>query len=191
MSASIESSVEFTDFTARAKRLVGLAGQEAIRLSSDFLGTPHLLRAILLDWRETPPDQASVIDDSSRPSVAALMLGNLLLRRSALLKDLDRLMPINSPAQVALRLAMTPTAKLALSRAVDEAHHLGHQCVTSGHLLLGIMRDSDGVAAQLIRRSRRVFEEFRSNLLSLASDTDLPPGDDRFWPEQEAKRVSA
>lgn len=123
----------FNRFTERARRILVLAQQEAVKLGCDHIGTEHLLLGLA--------------DDADSVASKALVSLNVSLAtmRSQIVEKLkrneDELQDIN----------YTPRAKKALELAVDEAQKLGHNYVGTEHILLGLMREGEGIAAQVLR----------------------------------------
>ena len=123
----------FNRFTERARRVLVLAQQEALKLGSDHIGTEHLLLGL-------------VGDADSLASKALLSLNvNLGSIRSQIVEKLNRKQVEKQEVNY------TPRAKKALELAVDEAQQLGHNYVGTEHILLGLMREGEGIAAQVLQ----------------------------------------
>ena len=123
----------FERFTDRARRVLVLAQQEARVLGHNFLGTEHLLLALI---RETE-------------GVAAMALAQLGIR----LDDVrDRVKETVGPAGSAPTGSppFTPRAKRVLELSLREALQLGHNYIGTEHILLGLVREGEGVAAQIL-----------------------------------------
>ena len=123
----------FNRFTERARRILVLAQQEALKLGNDHIGTEHLLLGLVGD-----------VDSVASRSLVSLNV-NLSAIRSQIVEKLNR----NSVEKQEVN--YTPRAKKALELAVDEAQHLGHNYVGTEHILLGLMREVEGIAAQVLR----------------------------------------
>ena len=123
----------FNRFTERARRILVLAQQEAVKLQSDHIGTEHLLLGLAGD----PESVAS-------KALESLNI-NLNTMRSQIVEKLSRT-PVERQ-----EINYTPRAKKALELAVDEAQNLGHNYVGTEHILLGLMREGEGLAAQILR----------------------------------------
>jgi ATP-dependent Clp protease ATP-binding subunit ClpC len=123
----------FNRFTERARRILVLAQQEAVNLKSDHIGTEHLLLGLAGD----PESVAS-------KALESLNI-NLNTMRSQIVEKLSRT-PVEKQ-----EVNYTPRAKKALELAVDEAQNLGHNYVGTEHILLGLMREGEGLAAQILR----------------------------------------
>ena len=134
------------DFTERVRKVLSMARQEAIRLQHDYVGTEHILLGLIREG----------------DGVAAHVLGNL----SA---DLDRIHERieeavrKGKATIALgELPYTSPAKKVLEFAMAEADQLNHSYVGTEHLLLGLLRESKGIAAQVLNSLGVTIDEARS-----------------------------
>ncbi len=123
----------FNRFTEKARRILVLAQQEALKLQSDHIGTEHLLLGLAAD----PESVASKALESFNINLATM--------RSQIVEKLAR-----TPME-RQEINYTPRAKKALELAIDEAQKLGHNYVGSEHILLGLMREGEGLASQLLR----------------------------------------
>jgi dihydroneopterin aldolase len=122
-------------FTQAARRAVVLADEEACSLGHNYIGTEHLLLGLLREQEGVAVralEALGVAPDRARERVI-----HVVGSREASTGD---------------RRPLTPRACRALELASEEALHLGHDCVGSGHLLLGLVRESRGVAAQVLYR---------------------------------------
>ena len=123
----------FNRFTERARRVLVQAQQEAVKLGSDHIGTEHLLLGLLAD------------SDSVAAKALVSLNINLNTMRSQLVEKMGQ---GNTESQ---EVKYTPRAKKSLELAVDEAQQLGHNYVGTEHILLGLMREGEGAAAQALR----------------------------------------
>lgn len=123
----------FNRFTERARRILVLAQQEAVKLQSDHIGTEHLLLGLAGD------------SESVASKALESLNVNLNTMRSQIVEKLSRT-PVERQ-----EINYTPRAKKALELAVDEAQNLGHNYVGTEHILLGLMREGEGLAAQSLR----------------------------------------
>jgi len=122
----------FNRFTERARRVLVLAQQEALKLGSHYIGTEHLLLGLVND-----------ADSVSSKALASLNV-NLNAIRSQVVEKISR------ESDEKAELNYTPRAKKALELAVDEAQQLGHNYVGTEHILLGLLREGEGIAAQVL-----------------------------------------
>ena len=133
------------NFTERVRKVLSMARQEAIRLQHDYVGTEHILLGLIREGE----------------GVAAHVLGNLSV-------DLDRIHERveesvrKGKATIALgELPYTSPAKNVLEFAMSEAHELNHSYVGTEHLLLGLLRESKGIAAQVLNSLGVTIDEAR------------------------------
>ena len=122
----------FNRFTERARRVLVLAQQEALKLGSDHIGTEHLLLGLIGD-----------ADSVSSKALLSLNV-NLSAIRAQLVEK------INRSQEEKTEINYTPRAKKALELAVDEAQQLGNNYVGTEHILLGLLREGEGIAAQVL-----------------------------------------
>ena len=123
----------FNRFTERARRVMVQAQQEALKLGSDHIGTEHLLLGLLVD----------------SDSVAAKALVSLNINLNSLRSQLIEKIGRGEAEEQEVK--YTPRAKKSLELAVEEAQRLGHNYVGTEHILLGLMREGEGSAAQALR----------------------------------------
>jgi ATP-dependent Clp protease ATP-binding subunit ClpA len=125
----------FERFTDRARRAVVLAQHEARRLNHNFIGTEHLLLGLIAEG----------------DGVAAEALESLGISLAAVRQQVEEVV---GQGQVAPseHIPFTPRAKKVLELAQREARALGHDYIGTEHILLGLVREGDGVAAQVLVR---------------------------------------
>ena len=124
----------FERFTDRARRAVVQAQEEARTLNHDFIGTEHLLLGLVGEGH----------------GVAAKALESLGISMEAVRQRVEDIVP---PGQVEVRsghIPFTPRAKKVLELSLSEAKLLGHRYVGTEHILLGLLREGEGVAAQVL-----------------------------------------
>jgi len=131
-------------FTQRARRVLSLAQEEAERLRHNYIGTEHLLLGLM---REEGGVAGRVLRD----------LGLEQRRVEELVEELTRATPRTPSTQ----LDLSPGTKRVLELAVDEARRMGHHYIGTEHLLLGLVRQSDGVAIEVLKRLGISPEEVR------------------------------
>lgn len=119
-------------FTERARKVLVLAHQEAARLGHPYIGTEHILLGLL----------------SEGEGVAAKALGSLHVNLSDVRNTVES--NIGRGEEPAAEPNYTPRAKKVIELAVEEAQNLGHNYIGTEHLLLGLIREGEGVAAQVL-----------------------------------------
>jgi ATP-dependent Clp protease ATP-binding subunit ClpC len=145
-------------FTDRARKVVSHARQEAERLGCDFIGTEHILLGIVKEGS----------------GVAANALENLGVDLEKLRLEVERnIIPPGGSATVASSLPFTPKAKKVLQLAVEEAKNLGHNYIGTEHLLLGVLRESDGQAATILQHLNVKLEDVRNEIMEMLGAGEL------------------
>jgi ATP-dependent Clp protease ATP-binding subunit ClpA len=140
----------FDRFNDRAKRVLALSQDEAIRFNHNYIGTEHLLLGLV---REGEGVAARVLDS----------LGVELSRvRTAIEFTIGRGDSTKSPSEITL----SPQVKKVIDLAIDEARRLGHSHVGTEHLLLGIVRESESTAAKVLGSFGVTLETVRQNVIA-------------------------
>ncbi len=162
----------FDRFTDRARQVLALANQEAQRFNHEYIGTEHILLGLVKEGT----------------GVGANVLKNLGVDLHKVRLEVEKVVkPGPETAQMG-KLPRTPRAKKVIEYAVDEARDLNHNYVGTEHILLGLLREREGVAAQVLMNMGLKLEELREEVLRLLGpgmETDEPiaGGDSR----QEAR----
>jgi ATP-dependent Clp protease ATP-binding subunit ClpC len=141
-------------FTERARKVVFYAQEEAQRFGEGYVSTEHLLLGLV---REPDSVAARVLD---RLSV------NLSKIRSEVEKQLPKGDPRNSPD-----MSLTPRAKRVIDLAYDEARNLNNNYIGTEHLLLGLIREGDGLAGRVLAKLGVELDKARKEVMAL-QDTD-------------------
>ena len=143
-------------FTDRARDAMGFAQDEARRLGHNYLGTEHLLLGLV----------------RKRDGVAGKVLRRMGVRLPAVRSAVESVIG-RGAATAAGEMRMTPRAKKVLDLAVKESGRLRHNYVGTEHLLLGIVREGEGVAAGILGRLGVTHEKVRAEVLRM-----IGPGPD-------------
>ena len=134
-------------FTDRVRRVIYFAREEANRLQHDYIGTEHLLLGIVREGE----------------GIAAKVLSKLELDFEQIQQAVESMVKGSGPSLIVGEIPFTPRAKRVLELAIEEARLLGHNYVGTEHLLLGLIREGEGVAAQVLAElsvdRKRVREE--------------------------------
>ncbi|MHC4712158.1 MAG: ATP-dependent Clp protease ATP-binding subunit [Planctomycetota bacterium] len=141
----------FERFTDRARRVMGLANQEAQRFNHESIGTEHILLGLIKEGS----------------GVAANVLRNLGVDLRRVRMEIEKKVPSGHEMVTMGRLPFTPRAKKVIELAFEEARALGHNYVGTEHLLLGLLRESEGVAAQVLVEQGLKLEDVREEVLRL------------------------
>ncbi len=138
-------------FTDRARKVMALANQEAQCFHHEYVGTEHLLLGLALEGS----------------GVGAAVMKNLGVDLAKLRAEVEKLVK-HGPDTVTLdKLPETPRAKRAIEYAVEEARALNHNYVGTEHILLGLLRESEGVAAQVLMNLGLQLTDVRQEVLNL------------------------
>ena len=141
----------FERFTDRARKVMALANQEAQRLNHEYIGTEHILLGLVKEGS----------------GVGANVLKNLDVDLRKVRLEVEKLVRAGPDVVTMGKLPQTPRAKKVIEYAIEEARNLNHNYVGTEHLLLGLLREHDGVAAQVLRNLNLKLEEVREEVLNL------------------------
>ncbi|AWM36634.1 ClpA/B family protein [Gemmata obscuriglobus] len=140
-------------FTDRARKVMQLANQEAQRFNHEYIGTEHILLGLVKEGS----------------GVAANVLKNLDIDLRKIRLEVEKIVQ-HGPGgeQVVMgRLPHTPRAKKVIEYSIEEARNLNHNYVGTEHLLLGLLREQEGVAAQVLMNLGLKLEDVREEVLNL------------------------
>lgn len=151
----------FDKFTNRAKQVIKLAKKEAQRLNHNYLGTEHVLLGLL----------------KLGQGVAVNVLRNLNIDFETVRNEVEKLVGYGPEIQVYGDPALTGKVKKVFEYANEEAANLNHNYVGTEHLLLGLLRQTDGVAAQVLENLNVNLKEVRKEVLKELEtfNLQLPP----------------
>ncbi|MHC4957312.1 MAG: ATP-dependent Clp protease ATP-binding subunit [Planctomycetota bacterium] len=141
----------FDRFTDRARKVMGLARQEAQRFNHDYIGTEHILLGLIQEGS----------------GVAADVLKNLDVDLKKIRQEVEKLVSHGTTMVTMGQLPFTPRAKKVLELALEEASNLGHNYIGTEHLLLGLIREQEGIAAQVLQNIKVRLEDVREEVLEL------------------------
>ncbi|MHC4075859.1 MAG: ATP-dependent Clp protease ATP-binding subunit [Planctomycetota bacterium] len=141
----------FERFTDRARKVMALANQEAQRFNHEYIGTEHILLGLVKEGS----------------GVGATVLKNLDVDIKKLRLEVEKLVK-SGPDMVTMgKLPQTPRAKKVIEFAIEEARSLNHNYVGTEHILLGLLRESEGIAAQVLMSLGLKLEDIRQEVLNL------------------------
>jgi ATP-dependent Clp protease ATP-binding subunit ClpC len=139
------------NFTDRVRKVLAMAREEAIRLQHDYVGTEHILLGLIREGE----------------GVAAAVLNNLAVDLEAIQEKVEEQVR-RGKATIALgELPYTSRAKKVLEFAMAEARELNHSYVGTEHLLLGLLREEKGIAAEVLQSLGVTLEDARRETLKL------------------------
>jgi ATP-dependent Clp protease ATP-binding subunit ClpC len=163
----------FERFTDRARKVMALANQEAQRFNHEYIGTEHILLGLVKEGS----------------GVGANVLKNLDVDIKKLRLEVEKLVK-SGPDMVTMgKLPHTPRAKKVIEFAIEEARSLNHNYIGTEHLLLGLLRETEGVAAQVLMNLGLKLEDVRQevlNLLGAGVDNSMPSLDMKMDPTMGA-----
>tara|TARA_R110002072_G_scaffold42064_7_gene117694 strand:- start:14238 stop:16784 length:2547 start_codon:yes stop_codon:yes gene_type:complete len=149
----------FERFTDRARKVMALANQEAQRFNHEYIGTEHILLGLVKEGS----------------GVGANVLKNLDVDLRKVRLEVEKLVRAGPEMVTMGKLPQTPRAKKVIEYAIEEARNLNHNYVGTEHILLGLLREHDGVAAQVLMNLGLKLEDVREevlNLLGAGADSD-------------------
>ncbi len=138
-------------FTERARKVMQLANQEAQRFNHEYIGTEHMLLGLVKEGN----------------GVAANVLKNLGVDLRKIRLEVEKLVQTGPEMVTIGKLPQTPRAKKVIEYSMEEARNLAHSFVGTEHILLGLLREQDGVAAQVLMNLGLKLEEVREEVLNL------------------------
>jgi ATP-dependent Clp protease ATP-binding subunit ClpC len=141
----------FERFTDRARKVMALANQEAQRFNHEYIGTEHILLGL--------------VKEGSGVGANVLKKLDVDLRKVRL--EVEKLVKSGPETVTMGKLPQTPRAKKVIEYAIEEARNLNHNYVGTEHLLLGLLREQDGVAAQVLIILNLRLEDVREEVLNL------------------------
>jgi len=144
----------FKRFTERARRVIILAREEAERHHHEYLGTEHILLGMLKDGG----------------GIAITVLQKAGLSIDQIRMEIERHLPRNANALIVGEIPFTPKAKKVLEYGVEEARLMGHNYIGTEHLLLGLLKEKEGIAAKVLNALGIRLVETREKILNLLQE---------------------
>jgi len=141
----------FDRFTERARKVIILAKEEARRFNHDYIGTEHILLGLIKEGE----------------SVASTVLQNLALGLDTIRLEVEKLVQFGPSTVVSGDIPFTPKAKKVIELAMDEARRLGHNYIGTEHLLLGLIKEGEGVASHVLINIGLDLNKVRSEVIKL------------------------
>jgi ATP-dependent Clp protease ATP-binding subunit ClpC len=142
----------FERFTDRARRVVVLAQEEARMLNHNYIGTEHILLGLIHEGE----------------GVAAKALDSLSINLDAVRQQVEEIIGQGQAASTG-HIPFTPRAKKVLELSLREALQLGHNYIGTEHILLGLIREGEGVAAQVLQKLGADLNRVRQTVIQLLS----------------------
>ncbi|MFW6162862.1 MAG: ATP-dependent Clp protease ATP-binding subunit, partial [Planctomycetota bacterium] len=154
----------FDRFTERARKVMSLARLEAQRFYHDYVGTEHILLALVKEGT----------------GVAAVVLKKMGVDLKSIRDEIERTVERGpQPVSQNQQLPYTPRAKKVLELSLEEARNLGHHYIGTEHLLLGLLREHDGYAAQALMNLGLKLEDVREEVHNFLGSEFQPDTQER------------
>src|SRR5438270_8835871 len=144
----------FDRFTKRSRHVLVLAQEEAQRFQHNYIGTEHLLLGLLREGE----------------GVAAQVLTNLGIQLSDVRKAIEFIIG-RGERVITEEIGLTPRAKKVIELAVDEARMLNHHYIGTEHILLGLVREGNGIAAGVLESMGVKLEQVRAETLKVLNSS--------------------
>jgi ATP-dependent Clp protease ATP-binding subunit ClpA len=154
----------FERFTNRARHVVVLAQEEARRLQHNYIGTEHILLGLL----------------GEQGGIACRALAGFGMSLDDARDEVKGIVGLGKRAPSG-HIPFTPRAKKTLELALREATHLHHNFIGTEHILLGVIREGDGIGAQILRQHCSDLIEIRMAVLDLVTTTPTETAKGRRW----------
>jgi ATPases with chaperone activity, ATP-binding subunit len=145
----------FDKFTKRARNVLHLAQEEAQRLRHNYIGTEHLLLGLVRE----------------REGLAGKVLISLGLDLEKVREAVDSIIGRGDRA-VFGEIGLTPRSKKVIEFAVEEARRLNHQYIGTEHILLGLIREGEGVAARVLESFGLSLSEVRVKIIQMLGEQE-------------------
>jgi len=147
-------SDRFEKFTERARKVLTLAQEEAQRFNHNYIGTEHLLLGLVREG----------------DGVAARVLNNLGVELHKVRSAVEFIIGRGDRAVMG-EIGLTPRAKKVIELAVDEARRLNHHYIGTEHLLLGLVREGEGIAAGVLESLGVSLEKVRQQVIQVLNQS--------------------
>ena len=144
----------FDKFNDQARRVFGYAQEEAQNLKHNYIGTEHLLLGLIHEENST----------------ASVMLRNIGVEGAKIRTGVEFIVGRGDPNFPQPQAGLTPRSKRVIEEAVNEARHLGHSYIGTEHVLLGMLREGEGIAAGVLESQGVNLEKARTALVHVLSN---------------------
>jgi ATP-dependent Clp protease ATP-binding subunit ClpC len=145
----------FNRFTERARKVIILAKEEARRFNHDYIGTEHILLGLIREGE----------------GVAAAVLQKMGVSLENIRLEIEKLVQPGPTTQIIGDIPFTPRAKKTLELSAEEARSLGHNYIGTEHLLLGLIREGEGIASQVLLNLGLDLNTVRNEVMELLGST--------------------
>jgi ATP-dependent Clp protease ATP-binding subunit ClpC len=145
-----------TRFTERAQRVILIAQEEAKRLNHDYVGTEHILLGLI----------------ALGEGVASQVLASLGVDLRKVRAEIEKIVGTGDNMMLLGEIPFTPRAKKVLEYAVEEAQRMSHSYIGTEHILTGLIREEEGVAARVLENLGLKLETVREEVLSILGEME-------------------
>ncbi|MCK4463049.1 MAG: ATP-dependent Clp protease ATP-binding subunit [Candidatus Omnitrophica bacterium] len=157
----------FSRFTERARKVILLAKEEAKRFNHDYIGTEHILLGLVREGE----------------GVAAAVLASMRSSPDKIRLEIEKFVQPGPSTVISGDIPFTPKAKKVIELSMDEARNLGHNYIGTEHLLLGLIKEGEGVASQVLISLGLDLDKVRMEIMSLLGSSI--PG---YAPQEKMKK---
>ena len=156
--------MSFDKFTDKARKVLVLAQDEARGLHQPYVGTEHILLGLIQE----------------KEGLAAQALERLNIKYDAVVQDIRQVVTIDESADVSGHISFTPRVKRVLENSLREAMQMGQSYISTEHLLLGIVREGEGTALDVLGRLGVKGDDIRGALNDLVGQSPVYAGRSAF-----------
>ena len=156
--------MSFDKFTDKARKVLVLAQDEARGLHQPYVGTEHILLGLIQE----------------KEGLAAQALERLNIKYDAVVQAIRQVVTIDESADVSGHLSFTPRVKRVLENSLREAMQMGQSYISTEHLLLGIVREGEGTALDVLGRLGVKGDDIRGALNDLVGQSPVYAGRSAF-----------
>jgi ATP-dependent Clp protease ATP-binding subunit ClpC len=150
----------FNRFTERAQRVIVIAQQEAVSLGHNYVGTEHLLLGLVKEGG----------------GIAAQVLKSMGIDSAKVLEKIDEYIGRGDEVSAGQLIDLTPRSKRVLELSYMEARRMNHNYVGTEHILLGLIREGEGIAARVMKDLNVDLAKAREEILKVVSGQSPSPG---------------
>ena len=158
-------------FTDRVQRVIIIAQEEAKRLNHDYVGTEHILLGLV----------------GLGEGVASKVMQNLGLDARRVRAEIEKLVGTGDNIMLLGEIPFTPRAKKVLELAVEEAQTMGHSYVGTEHVLLGLIREEEGIAARVLENLNVRIDDVREEVINLIGEEHQTTSNEQQRPAAKGK----
>ena len=156
-------------FTKHARQVLQIAQEEAVRLNHNYIGTEHLLLGLAKEEN----------------GLASQVLREVGATSAEVVRAVERMAPRN-PRPPFGKPTLTPRTKRVIELAVEEARQMGHPYIGTEHLLLGLVREDEGIAAEVLRSLGASLDKVRQQTNKAILENQVQEKTDQEAREQDS-----